>query len=70
MVRTTKIRSSKVKNKIKNLNRIRTSKVSIKVIRTSKDQNDDNCLWRVTYGYQGLWRVKLGSVRSGLVRLG
>jgi hypothetical protein len=37
--------------------RIRTSKVSIKVIRTSKDQNNDNYLWHITYEYQGLWGV-------------
>ncbi len=40
------------------------------MIRTSKDQNDDNYLWRSTYGYQGLRGVRLGSVRLGSVRLG
>jgi hypothetical protein len=69
-VRTTKIRTSKVKKNIENLKRIRTVKVSITRIRTSKDQNDDNYLWRSTYGYQGLWGVRLGSVRLGLVRIG
>ena len=24
-----------------------------------------NYLWRITYGYQGLWGVRLGSVRLG-----
>jgi hypothetical protein len=38
------------------------------VIRTLKDQNDNNYLWSSTYGYQGLWGVRLGSVRLGLVR--
>ncbi len=47
-----------------------TLKVSIKVIRRSKDQNDNNYLWHITYGYQGLWGVRLGSVRFGQVRLG
>ncbi len=61
---------SKVKKNIENLKRIRTSKVSINRITTSKDQNDDNYLWRSTYGYQGLWGVRLGSVRLGLVRIG
>jgi hypothetical protein len=69
-VRTTKIRTSKVKKNIKNFKRIRTSKVSIKRIRMLKDQNDINYLWRSTYGYQGLWGVRLGSVRLGLVRFG
>ena len=32
---------------------------SIKVIRTSKIKNI-NYLWRITYGYQGLWGVRLG----------
>jgi hypothetical protein len=68
--RTTKIRTLKVKKKIENLKMNRTSKVSIKRIRTLKDQNDDNYLWRSTYGYQGLWGVRLGSVRLGLVRIG
>jgi hypothetical protein len=45
-------------------------KVSIKVIRTLKDQNDDNYQWRSTYGYQGLWGGRLGSVRLGMVRIG
>ena len=54
----------------KRTSKIRTSKVSIKRIRTSKDQNDDNYLWRSTYGYQGLWGVRLGSVWLGLVRIG
>ena len=69
-VRTTKIRMLKVKKYIKNLKRIRTLKVSIKRIRTSKDQNDNNYLWHSTYGYQGLWGVRLGSFRLGLVRIG
>jgi hypothetical protein len=69
-VRTRKIRTSKVKKNIENFKRIRTVKVSITRIRTSKDQNDDNYLWRSTYGYQGLWGVRLGSVRLGLVRIG
>ncbi len=76
-VRTSKITSSKVKKRTskvhecpKRTSKIRTSKVSIKVIRMSKDQNDDNYLWRSTYGYQGLWGVRLGSVRLGLVRTG
>jgi hypothetical protein len=55
---------------VENLKRIRMSKVSIKRIRTSKDQNDDNYLWHSTYGYQGLWGVGLGSVRLGLDRIG
>jgi hypothetical protein len=55
-VRTTKIRMSKVKKNIENLKRIRTSKVSIKRIRASKDQNADNYLWHNTYGYQGMAR--------------
>jgi hypothetical protein len=35
-----------------------------KKIRTSKIENI-NYLWRITYGYQGLWGVRLGSVRLG-----
>ncbi len=50
--------------------RIRALKVSIKVIIMSKDQNNDNYLWRITYGYQGLWGVRLVSVRLGQFRLG
>ncbi len=69
-VRATKIRTSKVKKNIENLKRIRTSKVSIKRIRTLKDHNNDNYLWCSTYGYQGLWGARLGSVRLGLVRIG
>ena len=34
-----------------------------------KDQNVENkninYLWRITYGYQGLWGVRLGSIRLG-----
>ena len=34
-----------------------------------KDQNvknkNINYLWRITYGYQGLWGVRLGSIRLG-----
>ena len=56
-------RNSKRTSKINQ--RIRASKVSIKVIRMSKDQNEDNYLWHITYGYQGLWGVRLGSVRFG-----
>ncbi len=37
---------------------------SIKVIRMSKIENI-NYLWRITYGYQSLWGVRLGSVRLG-----
>ena len=37
---------------------------SIKVIRTSKIKNI-NYLWRITYGYQGLWGFRLGSIRLG-----
>ena len=29
-----------------------------------KNQNI-NYLWRITYGYQGLWGVRLGSIRLG-----
>jgi hypothetical protein len=35
-----------------------------KKIRTSKIKNI-NYLWRITYGYQGLWGVRLGSIRFG-----
>ncbi len=35
-----------------------------KKIRTLKIENI-NYLWRITYGYQGLWGVRLGSVRLG-----
>ena len=35
-----------------------------KKIRTSKIKNI-NYLWRITYGYQGLWGVRLGSIRLG-----
>ncbi len=35
-----------------------------KKIRTSKIKNI-NYLWRITYGYQGLWGVGLGSIRLG-----
>ncbi len=55
----------KVNKNIKNLKRIRKSKVSIKRIRMLKDQNNNNYLWCITYGYQGLWGVRLGSVRLG-----
>ncbi len=61
-------RKSKRTSKIWNGSERRT--VSIKRIRTLKDQNDDNYLWSSTYGYQGLWGVMLGSVRLGLVRIG
>ncbi len=54
-------KSKKEHQKSKITSKIRTSKVSIKRIRTSKDQNNDNYLWRSTYGYQGLWGVRLGS---------
>jgi hypothetical protein len=34
-----------------------------------KDHNVENqnidYLWRITYGYQGLWGVRLGSIRLG-----
>ena len=33
-------------------------------IRMSKIENI-NYLWRITYGYQGLWGVRLGSIRLG-----
>ncbi len=36
----------------------------IKKIRTLKIKNI-NYLWRITYGYQGLWGVRLGSIRLG-----
>ncbi len=42
---------------------------SIKVIRTSKIKNI-NYLWRISYGYQGLWGFRLGSIRLGQVWLG
>jgi hypothetical protein len=42
---------------------------NLKRIRTLKDQNDDNYLWRSTYGYQGLWGVRLGWVRLGYITL-
>jgi hypothetical protein len=35
-----------------------------KKIRTSKIKNI-NYLWRITYGSQGLWGVRLGSIRLG-----
>ncbi len=39
-----------------------------------KDHNVENrninYLWRITYGYQGLWGVNLRSIRLGQVRLG
>ena len=35
-----------------------------KKIRTSKIENI-NYVWRITYGYQGLWGVRLGSIRLG-----
>ena len=33
-----------------------------KNIRMSKDQNDDNYLWQITYRFQGLWGVRIESV--------
>ncbi len=63
-------KSKKEHRKSKITSKIRTSKVSIKRIRTSKDQNDDNYLWRSTYGYQGLCGVRLGTVWLGLVMIG
>jgi len=38
--------------------------ISIKVIRMLKIKNI-NYLWRITYGYQGLWGVTLGSIMLG-----
>jgi hypothetical protein len=38
-------------------------------IRTSKIEKI-NYLWHITYVYQGLWGVRLGSIRLGEVRLG
>jgi hypothetical protein len=65
-VRTTKITTSKTKKnieKIQNHQNIESVHLfSIKVIRMSKIENI-NYLWRITYGYQSLWRVRLGSVR-------
>jgi hypothetical protein len=29
-----------------------------------------NYLWRITYAYQGMWALRLRSIRIGLVRLG
>jgi hypothetical protein len=67
-VRTTKITTSKTKknseNSVDDQNVESVHLFSIKVIRTSKIKNI-NYLWRITYGYQGLWGFRLGSIRLG-----
>jgi hypothetical protein len=67
-VRTTKIRMPKTKKNIEKIlnhqNIKRVHLISIKVIRTSKIENF-NYLWRISYGDQGLWGFRLGSVRIG-----
>ena len=67
-VRTTKITTSKTKknseNSVDDQNVESVHLFSIKVIRTSKIKNI-NYLWRITYGYQGLWGLRLGSIRLG-----
>ena len=67
-VRTMKIRTSKAKKNIEMHQSIRSSKVSIKVIRMLKViliRIVKVYQWWITYGYQGLWGVRLGSVRLG-----
>ncbi len=55
-------KNQNVESQKEHLERIRTSKVSIKRIRTLKDQNNNNYLWRITYGYQGLWGLGWGQL--------
>jgi hypothetical protein len=67
-VRTTKIRTLKVRKNIKNISKHQNVKNLTKhqnVKNLSKHQNNDNYLWCITYGYQGLWGVRLESVRLG-----
>jgi hypothetical protein len=64
LIRTSKIRTSKITSQVKNDFQRSDFTYGVK-----KDQNVKNkkinYLWRITYVYQGLWGVRLGSIRLG-----
>ena len=69
LIRTLKIRTSKRTLKVKNDFRCSDFTYGVKKDQIVKNQKI-NYLWRITYDYQDLWGVRLGSIRLGQVRLG